>query len=130
MTETSRRALLFASVWGAVAAPFVGAAGASAAATTKRGLYARGRFTSLRRKTFRLEGAGRRWRVKLTNVGNLPNCRKQDQHAFSLTFRFGSAGPEQGSYVLRRQGFKPTTLFLVPSDARRRTYEAVIFRKP
>jgi hypothetical protein len=130
MTETSRRALLFASAWGVVAAPFVGASGASAAATTKRGLYARDRFTSLRRKSFRLEAAGRHWRVKLTKVGNLPNCRKKDPHAFSLTFRSGAAGPEQGSYVLRRPGFKPTTLFVVPSDARRRTYEAVIFRKP
>jgi hypothetical protein len=32
--------------------------------------------------------------------------------------------------VLRRPGFKPTTLFVVPSDAQRRTYQAVIFRKP
>ncbi len=130
MTETSRRALLFVSAWGVVAAPFVGAAGASAAATTRSGLYARNRFTSLRRKTFRLEGAGRHWRVRLTKVGNLANCRKKDQHAFSLTFRSGRAGPEQGSYVLRRPGFRPTTLFLVPSDRNRRTYEAVIFRKP
>jgi len=127
MKDTSRRALLFASAWGVVAAPFVGAA---EAATTQRNLYARDRFTSLRRKAFRLEGAGRHWRVKLTKVGNLPNCRRGDAHAFSLTFRFGSAGPGQGSYVLRRPGFRATTLFLVPSDSGRRTYEAVIFRKP
>ena len=47
-----------------------------------------------------------------------------------VTFRSGARGPEQGSYVLRRPGFKATTLFLVPSDRDRRTYEAVIFRKP
>ena len=127
MKDTSRRALLFASAWGVVAAPFVGAA---EAATTQRNLYARDRFTSLRRKAFRLEGAGRHWRVKLTKVGNLPNCTKKNPHAFSLTFRSGATGPEQGSYVLRRPGFRPTTLFVVPSDTRRRTYEAVIFRKP
>jgi hypothetical protein len=76
------------------------------------------------------EGAGRHGRVKLTKVGNLPNCHRGDAHAFSLTFRFGSTGPAQGSYVLRRPGFRATTLFIVPSDAGRRTYEAVIFRKP
>ena len=127
MKATSRRALLVASAWGVVAAPFVGAA---EAATTKKNLYARGRFTALRRKAFRLEGAGGRWRVKLAEVGNLPNCKKLDQNAFSLTFRCGRTGPEQGSYVLRRPGFKATTLFLVPSDSGRRTYQAVIFRKP
>ena len=127
MKATSRRGLLFASAWGVVAAPFVGAA---EAATTKRNLYARNRFASLRRKTFRLEGSEGRWRVRLTDVGNLPNCRKRDQNAFSLTFRCGRTGPEQGSYVLRRPGFKATTLFLVPSDSGRRTYQAVIFRKP
>jgi hypothetical protein len=130
MKATSRRALLFASASGVVAAPFVGSAEATAAATSRRNLYARERFTSLRRKTFRLEGAGRHWRVRLTDVRNLPNCKKGDPHAFSLTFRTGSAGPEQGSYLLRRHGFRATTLFVVPSDADRRTYEAVIFRKP
>ena len=127
MKATSRRALLVASAWGVVAAPFVGAA---EAATTRKNLYTRDRFASLRRKAFRLEGAGGRWRVKLTGVGNLPNCHKSDQNAFSLTFRCGRTGPEQGSYVLRRPGFKATTLFLVPSESGRRTYEAVIFRKP
>ena len=127
MKAHSRRALLVASAWAVVAAPFVGPA---EAATTKRNLYARDRFTSLRRKAFRLEAAGRHWRVRLTDVGNLPNCRRKDQHAFSLTFRCGRAGPEQGSYVLRRPGFKATTLFLVPSGRDRRTYEAVFFRKP
>ena len=130
MKATSRRALLFASAWGAVAAPFYGAAEASAAATTRESLYVRDRFASMRRKAFRLEGGGRHWRVRLTKVDNLANCRKADQHAFSLTFRCARSGPEQGSYVLRRPGFKATTLFIVPSGSDRRTYEAVIFRKP
>ena len=46
-----------------------------AAATTRRDLYSRSRFSALRRKTFRLEGAGRHWRVTLTKVGNLPTSR-------------------------------------------------------
>jgi len=130
MTRTTRRALIRASALGAALAPLLLAPEVYAAATTRRDLYLRTRFSALRRKSFRLEAAGRHWRVKLTKVGNLPNCKKRDPHAFSLTFRSGAAGPEQGSYVLRRPGFKPTTLFVVPSDARRRTYEAVIFRKP
>ena len=130
MTSATRRTLLAASALGAVLAPVLLAPDVYAATTTRRDLYTRSRFWALRRKTFRLDGAGRHWRVKLTKVGNLPNSKKRNPHAFSLTFRTGAAGPEQGSYVLRRPGFKATTLFLVPSDRDRRTYEAVIFRKP
>ena len=130
MTTTTRRALMRTTALGAALAPLLLAPQAHAAATTRRDLYARARFTGLRRKAFRLEGAGRHWRVKLTKVGNLPSCKKKDPYAFSLTFRSGSAGPEQGSYVLRRPGFRATTLFVVPSDSDRRTYEAVVFRKP
>jgi len=130
MTSTTRRALLGASALGVLLAPVLLAPEVYAAATTRRDLYTRSRFSAMRRKTFRLEGPSRHWRVRLTAVRNLPNCSKRDQHAFSLTFRAGASGPEQGSYLLRRPGFKPTTLFLVPSDPARRTYEAVIFRKP
>jgi hypothetical protein len=130
MTSTTRRALLGASALGVLLAPVLLAPEVYAAATTRRDLYTRSRFSAMRHKTFRLEGPTRRWRVRLTAVRNLPNCAKRDPHAFSLTFRAGAAGPEQGSYLLRRPGFKPTTLFVVPSDHRRRTYEAVIFRKP
>jgi hypothetical protein len=130
MTTATRRSLLRAGALGAALAPLLLAPEVYAAATTRRDLYSRTRFTALRRKTFRLEAQGRHWRVKLTKVGNLANGHKKDPHAFSLTFRSGAAGPEQGSYVLRRAGFRPTTLFLVPSDRDRRTYEAVIFRKP
>jgi hypothetical protein len=130
MTSTTRRSLLRAGSLALVLAPMLLAPEVYAAATTRRDLYARTRFAALRRKTFRLEGAGRHWRVRLTDVKNLPHTPRKDQHRFSLTFRSGAAGPEQGSYVLRRPGFKPTTLFVVPSDRQRRTYEAVIFRKP
>jgi len=130
MRETTRRTLLRAGAVGLAVAPVLVAPEVFAAATTGRDLYARGRFSSLRRKTFRLEAPARHYRVRLTKVGNLPNTSRGDQHRFTLTFRCGSAGPEQGSYVLRRAGFRPTTLFLVPIDAGRRTYEAVIFRKP
>lgn len=130
MTWTTRRALLGAAAVGAAVAPILFAPEVYAAATTRRDLYTRKRFSALRRKSFRLDGAGRHWRVKLTDVRNLPHTPRKDQHRFSLSFRFGSAGPEQGSYVLRRPGFKATTLFLVPTDRSRRTYQAVIFRKP
>jgi hypothetical protein len=129
MTSTTRRTLLRAGALGAAVVPLLVAPEVYAAATTRRDLYTRTRFAALRRKTFRLEGPTRHWRVKLLDVRNLPNCAKRDPHAFSLTFRAGAAGPVQGSYVLRRPGFKATTLFVVPSRDRR-TYEAVIFRKP
>jgi hypothetical protein len=130
MRQTTRRTLLSAGAFGLALAPVLLAPEVYAASTTRRDLYSRTRFSGLRRKTFRLEGQGRHWRVKLTEVRNLPHTPPKDQHRFSLTFHFGSPGPEQGSYVLRRPGFKPTTLFLVPSDRERRTYQAVIFRKP
>lgn len=130
MTTTTRRSLLVATAVGAALAPVLVAPDVYAAATTRRDLYARKRFTALRRKPFRLEADGRHWRVRLVAVGDLPGCPRRAPHAFSLTFRAGAVGPGQGSYVLRRPGFKPTTLFVVPSDRRRRTYEAVVFRKP
>jgi hypothetical protein len=132
MTSTSatRRTLLRSAVLATALAPLLVAPEVLAAATTRKDLYTRARFAALRRRTFRLEGPGRHWRVRLIKVANLPNCRRRDQHAFRLTFRSGRTGPEQGSYVLRRPGFKATTLFVVPSGDDRRTYEAVIFRKP
>src|SRR3954449_4491565 len=130
MTQTTRRALLAAGAVGVALTPILLAPDVFAAATTRRDLYSRSRFSSLRRKTFRLEAAGRHYRARLADVGRLAHAPRRDQHRFTLTFRFGSPGPEQGSYVLRRPGFKATTLFLVPTDSGRRTYQAVIFRKP
>ena len=130
LTQTTRRNLLRAGTLGAAVAPLLVAPEVFAAASTRRDLYTRDRFRSLRRRTFRLEGPSRHYRVRLTKVSNLPGAGRGDQHRFSLTFRCGTTGPEQGSYVLRRAGFRPTTLFLVPRDAGRRTYEAIVFRKP
>ena len=130
ITTTTRRVILGAAGLGVTAAPLLATPGAFARFTTKRSLYSRARFRALKRKTFRLEGPTRSWKVRLTRVGNLPHTTRADPHSFALTFTCGSRGPEQGSYVLRRPGFRATTLFLVPSDAERRTYEAVILRKP
>lgn len=129
MTEVSRRAALCAGAVGAAFAAVAGApaAVASAAAATKPGLYSRLRFAPLRRQSFRLIGPTRSWRVKLTRVGNLPGAPRRDKSQFCLTFRCGVAGPPQGSYILKRRGFRPTKLFLVPSEDRR-TYHAVINR--
>src|SRR5262245_25341715 len=104
MSRTTRRTLLQASAFAAAPAPVLLHPEGFGAATTRRDLYTRSRFPALRHKSFRLQGPNRHWRVRLTRVRNLPACEKRDQHAFSLTFRCGSAGPEQGSYVLRRPG--------------------------
>jgi hypothetical protein len=111
MTSTTRRSLLRVGALGLVLAPVLVAPEVFGAVTTRKDLYVRRRFAVLRHRTFRLEGAGRHWRARLTAVRNLPQCTK------------GSA------YAFRRPGFKATTLFLVPSSDRR-TYQAVIFRKP
>ena len=78
MTSATRRTLLAASALGAALAPVLLAPDVYAAATTRRDLYTRSRFWALRRKTFRLDGAGRHWRVKLTKVGNLPNMPEEE----------------------------------------------------
>jgi hypothetical protein len=130
MNRTTRRALLGAGAAGAALAPLLVAPEVFAASTTRGNLYRRARFRALRHRRFRLEGADRDFRARLTRVRNLPNAARGDELAFSVTFRTGRPGPEQGSYVLRRPGFRATTLFLVPSDDARRTYEAVVFRTP
>ena len=130
MTWTSRRTLLVSSAVGAVVAPVLVAPEVYAASTTRRGLYSRQRFAALKRRTFTIHAAGRSHRLRLTRVRNLSSASRHDDHAFSLTFSAGRTGPLQGSYVLRRPGFRATTLFLVPSDAGRRTYEAVVFNRP
>ena len=130
MTELSRRNLLVAGALGVVLAPFATAREAFASGTTKRGLYRRRRFAPLRQRRFRVTGAGGPWSMRLVKVGNLPNSPRRDDNRFALTFSCNRAGPPQGSYTLRRKKFAPTTLFLVPSDSSRRTYEATVFNKP
>jgi hypothetical protein len=126
MTETSRRALLRASAVGLVAAPFATVATAVAAPTTT--LYTRARFMRQRKRGFNLVTRTGRWRMTLTQVEDLHGAARLDAHRFALTFRCSTAGPAQGTYTFRRPGFTPTTLFVVPSDASRRTYQAIINR--
>ena len=99
MTSTTRRSLIRASALAAALAPLLAVPEVYAAVTTRRDLYSRTRFSALRHKTFRLEGAGRHWRVKLTKVGNLANCKASEPHAFSLTFRAGARRPGAGQLL-------------------------------
>lgn len=126
MTETSRRALLRAGAFGVVVAPFASVRTAFAAATTN--LYTRSRFTPLLNNTFQLVSATRSLSVTLSQVSDLPQAASGDNQRFGITFRSSATGPPQGTYTLRRPGFTSTTLFVVPSDASRRTYQAVINR--
>jgi hypothetical protein len=128
-SATRRTVLRGSALLAALAPGFVGGE-ASAASTRRAGLYRRRRFRHLRGRSFRLEGDGGRWRVRLARVGNLPHCERRAEHAFSLTFRAAKVGPPQGTYVLTRPGFAPTSLFVVPRDAQRRTIEAVVFGQP
>jgi hypothetical protein len=123
----SRRGVVGASAVGVFLAPFVNVSEAEAAARTK--LYTRKRFTPLLKKRFRLVGAGTRTPVRLVRVSDLSSRNRGDDHRFALTFRAARKGPPQGTYQLRRRGFRTTTLFVVP-DAHHRTYEVIVFRKP
>ena len=130
MTEISRRNLMLGGALGVVLAPFASLRASFAKGTTKRPLYRRSRFKPLRHRSFDVVGGGGRWTMKLSKIGNLPHTARGDDRSFSLTFRCRRSGPPQGSYTLRRNRFAATTLFLVPSDKRHRTYQAVIFTKP
>ncbi|MCF6376705.1 twin-arginine translocation signal domain-containing protein [Nocardioides KLBMP 9356] len=124
MTEISRRTVLGASAAGAAVLAVGGPADASPAQV--RSLYTRRRFTRLRGRRFVLTDGTGSWTVTLTRVTDLAHARRGEQRSFALTFRRLSAGPPQGTYTLRRKGFRPTVLFVVPSDARRRTYQVVV----
>lgn len=136
MTGTSRRVLLRASAFAAVAAPFVSAESAAAARgkgpkgpkgpKRPRSLYGRSRFAPLLNAKFTLTGSTGSWLITLTQVSDIPQAAAGDAQSFGLTFRASTAGPPQGTYTLRRRGFTPTTLFVVPSDASRRTYQAIV----
>jgi hypothetical protein len=128
MTDTTRRALLGAAASVAALAPLAAALPADAAVSTGR-LYRRRRFTPLRGRSFNLSGKAGSWRLTLTGVDDLSEGGAGDDHRFGLTFHCRAGGPPQGTYVLRRPGFTETTLFVVPSDADHRTYQAVINRR-
>ncbi len=126
MTNLSRRSLLATSAMGAALSPFLG--GGTAEAAQSRFAYSRARFLPLRRKRFRVSGPGGRWTVRLLEVSDLSRAQRKDDRAFGLSFRSQRRGPEQGTYTIRRARFAPTTLFLVPADASRRNYYAVVDR--
>jgi hypothetical protein len=126
MTDLSRRSMIAAGAWGAALAPFLGSGAAQAA--KPRVAYSRARFTPLRRKRFRIAGPGGRWTARLLKISDLSSVQAGDDQAFGLTFRFQRRGPEQATFTIRRHKFAPMRLFLVPTDARRRTYYAVVDR--
>jgi hypothetical protein len=126
MTDLSRRSLLATGALGAALSPFVG--GEAAAASKPRVAYSRARFLPHRRKRFRMRGPGGRWTARLLEITDLSTAQRGDDQAFGLVFRFQRRGPEQASVTIRRRRFAPLQLFLVPTDARRRTYYAVVNR--
>jgi len=135
MTDVSRRSVIGAGA-AAIAAsalgvggPLVGAVGAHAADptyTSAEKLYRRSRFAALRGKGFRLTGGDTQIRVRLTEVADLPDEGAGSETSFRLTFTSRSAGPPQGTYALRRDGFAKTSMFVVPNDTSRRSYTAVV----
>jgi hypothetical protein len=137
MTEISRRLLIGAGAAGAVAG-VLGPAPAEAAVRprvprTKKfkkqpNLYSRARFLPHRDATFSVTGAEGSASMVLAAITDLPSTRAGADGCFALTFRSASEGPPQGTYTFRRRGFTATTMFMVPSDASRRTYQVVVFR--
>ncbi len=135
MTDVSRRSMIgagaaaiAASAFG-VGGPLVAAAGAHAADptyTSAEKLYRRSRFAAMRGKGFRLSGGGTQIRVRLTEVADLPDETVGSETSFRLRFTSRSAGPPQGTYALRRDGFTMTSMFVVPDDSGRRSYTAVV----
>ena len=126
MIDLTRRSLLATGAVGAALAPFLG--GGAAQASKPRVAYSRARFLPMRRKRFRVDGPGGRWTARLLEISDLSSAQKGHDQAFGLMFRSQRRGPEQGSFTVRRTRFSPITLFLVPTDASRRNYYAVVNR--
>jgi hypothetical protein len=135
MTDFSRRNVIGAGA-AAIAAGALGVGvpavvpGAALAAgptyTTAESLYRRSRFASLRGKGFALVGDGTRTRVRLAGIADLPEEAAGSETSFRLTFTCKAAGPPQGTYTLRRDGFARTSMFVVPDDTGHRSYTAVV----
>lgn len=130
MTDLSRRALLGAGAAGMAAAAVAAAPIAAEAAAPLRvsGLYSRKRFLPLRGRPMWLSDGIRSWPVRLGAVSDLSPALRGADGSFTLTFHSTVAGPPQGTYTLTYRGFVATTMFVVPSDARRRTYQVVVNR--
>ena len=126
MTEISRRTVLGAGAASVAVAAFVPTPEAAAAAASRARLYTRARFLKQRSRMFRVTDGTTTWSMKLTKVQDADYAPRGSEQAFALTFRTTTAGPPQGTYTVRRRGFSPTRLFIVPGDARRRTHLVVI----
>ncbi len=143
MTDLTRRTVLATGAGGmalaAVTAAVPDAAAAApslvdarTAALAERGftrnakLYRRKRFKAHRTMVFKVSGPGVHLRMKLTDVSNIPLVTKGSNRSFELVFKARHAGPPQGTYTFRRRGFKATSLFMVPTDAGRRTYRVTV----
>ena len=125
MVELNRRSLLATGAVGSALAPFLGTEAAQA--SKPRVAYSRARFLPQRRKRFRVDGPGGRWTARLLEI-DLSSAQKGHDARFGWTFRSQRRGPEQGTFTVRRTRFSPITLFLVPTDASRRNYYAVVNR--
>jgi len=126
MTDLSRRSLLATGALGTALVPFLD--GGAAQASKPRVAYSRARFLPHRRKRFRISGPGGRWTARLLEVTDLSPAQAGDDQAFGLVFRAQRRGPDQASFTFKRHRFAPLELFLVPTDASRRTYYAVVNR--
>jgi hypothetical protein len=122
MTGVSRRSLMAGSAAGLAATTVALEASAAVATgpsfTSSDALYARSRFAPLRGKGFSLVRNGKGTPVVLREVADIDGAPARADNAFRLTFSCRGAAPEQATYSLRRSGFAPTSLFVVPDAAR------------
>lgn len=138
MSDLTRRTVLGASATGLAAAAVSSGADPVLAAparrtgpltrrfTSEHALYRRGRFLKRRGSAFWVTGTGVRLTMKLVKVSDISGAGRGSLRSFELTFRAARKGPAQGTYTLSRKRFAATSLFLVPTDADRRTYRAVV----
>ena len=120
MTDYARRDLLKAGALALMLSPLI------LSPTTN--LYARSRFSPLLGQSFDIPDDVHRASLTLTRISDLMGGIADDDDAFALTFRAGTAGPSQGTFRLSRPRFATTDLFLVPDDATRMTYQSIINR--
>jgi len=121
------RNLLRAGAVGLALAPFTSLSEALAA-TASTNLYTRSRFTPHLNATFKMVSATATWSATLTRISDLPFAPSGDNNRFGLTFHTSTAGPSQGVFTFRRNGFTATPIFVVPSEATNRYYQAVVNR--
>src|SRR5690349_19014225 len=86
--------------------------------TANAALYLRSRYTPLKRKGFSLVRGGKGTPAVLREIADIDGARAGAEEAFRLTFSVKGALPAQGTYSLRRSGFSPTSVFVVPDPER------------